>query len=104
MMCIYIYMAMGQNPVPPVNIPIPTEIGCTYPKMVPLVLTHTHIYIYIYSMYVNWNEPRRFKWFSGVDHAPLFGDERTHRWRIPGNAPRGFVPESMAKGSSTGFT
>ena len=36
-----------QNAVPPVNIPIPTEIDyngwCTYPKMVPLVLTHSHI-------------------------------------------------------------
>ena len=30
------HMAMGQNPVPPVNIPIPT-------KIVPLVLTHSHI-------------------------------------------------------------
>ena len=40
-------MAMGVNPVPPVNIPIPTKIDyngwCTYPKMVPLVLTHGHI-------------------------------------------------------------
>ena len=39
---------MGQNPVPPVNIPIPTEIDKsgwrTYPKMVPLVLTHSHKY------------------------------------------------------------
>ena len=39
--------AMGQNPVPPVNIPIPTKIDqhgwCTYPKMVPLVLNHGHI-------------------------------------------------------------
>ena len=37
-------MAMGQKPVPPVNIPIPTKIDengwCTYPKMGPLVLTH----------------------------------------------------------------
>ena len=44
-------MAMGQNPVPPVNIPIPSNIGSkmggefTYPKMVPLVLTHSHIKI-----------------------------------------------------------
>ena len=41
------HMAMGQKPVPPVNIPIPTKIDlngwCTYPKMVPLVLTHSHI-------------------------------------------------------------
>ena len=40
-------MAMGQSPVPPVNIPIPTKIDkngwCTYPKMVPLVLTHGQI-------------------------------------------------------------
>ena len=42
-------MAMGQSPVPPENIPIPTKIGSkmggefTYPKMVPLVLTHSHI-------------------------------------------------------------
>ena len=32
--------------IPPVNIPIPTEIDqngwCTYPKMVPLVLTRSH--------------------------------------------------------------
>ena len=38
-------MAMGQKPVPPVNIPIPTKVDhngwCTYPKMVPLVLTTT---------------------------------------------------------------
>ena len=40
-------LAMGQNPVPPVNIPIPTKIGSkmggefTYPKMVPLVLIHS---------------------------------------------------------------
>ena len=37
----------SQNPVPPVNIPIPTkkdENGwCTYPKIVQLVLTHSHI-------------------------------------------------------------
>ena len=37
-------MAMGQNPVLPVNIPISTKIDyngwCTYPKMVPLVLSH----------------------------------------------------------------
>ena len=37
-------MAMGQSPVPPVNIPIPTKIDenewCTYPKRVPLVFTH----------------------------------------------------------------
>ena len=43
-------MAMGQNPgYPPVNIPIPTKIDkngwCTYPKMVPLVLTHSHIFV-----------------------------------------------------------
>ena len=40
------YEAMGQNPVPPVNIPVPTKIDyygwCTYPKMVPLVLTRSH--------------------------------------------------------------
>ena len=40
-------MAMGQKPVPPVKIPIPTKIDyngwCSYPKMVPLVLTHSHI-------------------------------------------------------------
>ena len=42
-------MAMGQNPVPPVNIPIPTKIGSkmggefTYPKTLPLVLTHSHM-------------------------------------------------------------
>ena len=42
------HLAMGQNPVPPVNIPIPTKIGSkmggefTYPRMVPLVLTHSH--------------------------------------------------------------
>ena len=40
-------MAMGQKPVPPVNIPIPTKIGpkmggeFTYPKLLPLVLTTT---------------------------------------------------------------
>ena len=50
---ICIHMAMGQKPVPPVNIPIPTKIGSKMggapktPKMVPLVLTHSHIYIYI---------------------------------------------------------
>ena len=41
------YMAMGQNPVPPVNMPIPTKIDqngwCTNPKMAPLVLTHSQI-------------------------------------------------------------
>ena len=43
-------MAMGQKPIPPVNIPIPTEIGSkmggefTYPKMVPVVLTHSQIF------------------------------------------------------------
>ena len=41
------HLAMGQNPVPPVKIPIPTKIDkdgwCTYPKMVPLVLTHSHL-------------------------------------------------------------
>ena len=41
------HMAMGQKPAPPVNIPIPTKIDsnwwCTYPKMVPSVLTHSHI-------------------------------------------------------------
>ena len=40
-------MAMGQKPVPPVNVPIPTKIDyngwCTYPKMVPLVLKQSHI-------------------------------------------------------------
>ena len=40
-------MAMGQNPVPPVNISLPTKTGkhgwCAYPKLVPLVLTHSHI-------------------------------------------------------------
>ena len=40
---------MGQKPVLPVNIPIPTKIGqngwCTYPKMVPLVLIHSHLAI-----------------------------------------------------------
>ena len=42
-------MAMGQNPVPPVNIPIPTKIGSkmggapTNQNGVPLVLTHSHI-------------------------------------------------------------
>ena len=39
-------VAMGQDPVPPVNIPIPTKIDyngwCTCPKMVPLALTHSH--------------------------------------------------------------
>ena len=35
-------LAMGQNPVPPANIPIPTKIGS---KMggAPLVLTHSQI-------------------------------------------------------------
>ena len=33
-------MAMGQPPVPLVNIPIPTKIDL---KMVPLVLTHSHM-------------------------------------------------------------
>ena len=42
-------MAVGQNPVPPVNIPIPTKIkpkmgDCTYPKIVPLVVTTTAIW------------------------------------------------------------
>ena len=38
-----------KSQIVPVNIPIPTKIGskingwCTYPKMVPLVLTHGHI-------------------------------------------------------------
>ena len=40
---------MGQNPVPPVNIPIPTKIDkngwCTYPKMVPLDSTHSHVFV-----------------------------------------------------------
>ena len=40
-------MAMGQIPVPPVNIPIPTKMDengwCTYPKIVPLVLTHSRM-------------------------------------------------------------
>ena len=40
------YLAMGQKPVPPVNIPIPTKIDsngwCTYHKMIPLVLSHSH--------------------------------------------------------------
>ena len=43
-------LAMGQNPVPPVNIPIPTKIGpkmggeFTYqPKWDALVLTHGHL-------------------------------------------------------------
>ena len=35
--------AVGQKPAIPVNIPIPSKIDCTYPKMVPLVLTHSHI-------------------------------------------------------------
>ena len=38
---------MGQKPVRPVNIPIPTQIDYdgfyTYPKMVPLVLAHTYV-------------------------------------------------------------
>ena len=40
-------VAMGQNPVPPVNIPIHTKIDgwCTYPKMVPFVLSHSHLAI-----------------------------------------------------------
>ena len=42
-------MAMGQKPVPPVNIPIHTKKDsnewCTYPKMIPLVLTHSHIFM-----------------------------------------------------------
>ena len=42
------HVAMGQNSVPPVNIPIPTKIsskmgGAPTPKMVPLVLTHSHV-------------------------------------------------------------
>ena len=44
------YLAMAQNPgYPPVNIPIPPKLGSkmggefTYPKMVPLVLTHSHL-------------------------------------------------------------
>ena len=41
------HVAMGQVPVPPVNRPIPTKIDqngwCTYPKIVPLVLTHSHV-------------------------------------------------------------
>ena len=40
-------IAMGQNPVPPVNIPIATKKDqagwCTYPKMAPLVLAHSQI-------------------------------------------------------------
>ena len=40
-------MAMGQNPVPSVNIPFPAKIDqngwCTFRKMVPLVLTHSHM-------------------------------------------------------------
>ena len=43
----FLNMAVGQNPVPPVNIPIPTKIDqngwCTGPKMIPLVLTHSHM-------------------------------------------------------------
>ena len=41
-----VVVLMGQNPVPPVNIPIPSKIDqngwCTYPKMVLLVLAHSH--------------------------------------------------------------
>ena len=46
---IEIHMAVGQKPVFPVNLPIPTKLGSnmsgefTYPKMVPLVLTHSHV-------------------------------------------------------------
>ena len=41
-------MAMGQNPVPLANIPIPTKIGSKMgcaptPKEIPLVLTHSQI-------------------------------------------------------------
>ena len=40
-------LATGQNPVLSVNIPIPTTIDqngwCTYPNMVPLVLTHSQL-------------------------------------------------------------
>ena len=40
-------MALGQNAVPPVNIPIPTKVDqngrCTYPKMVQLILNHSHM-------------------------------------------------------------
>ena len=44
---LHCHVAMGQNPVPPVNIPIPTKKGSkmggefTYPKLAPLVLTTT---------------------------------------------------------------
>ena len=39
----FVHMAMGQNPVPPVNIPIPTKIptkmgGAPTPNGIPLVL------------------------------------------------------------------
>ena len=40
------HLAMGQNPVPPMNIPIPTKIGSKMggaPKTLPLVLTHGHL-------------------------------------------------------------
>ena len=43
----HLKMAMGQNPVPLVNIPLPTKIdkneGCAYPRMVPLVLTRSQM-------------------------------------------------------------
>ena len=45
------HVAMGRNPVPPVNIPIPTKKKqngwCSYPKMVPLVLTHSHLLLFV---------------------------------------------------------
>ena len=43
------YVAMGQEPVHPVNIPIPTKIGSkmggtpTNQNGIPLVLTHRHV-------------------------------------------------------------
>ena len=42
------HVAVGQNPVPPVNIPIPTKIGSKMgsapaPNRIPLVLPHSHV-------------------------------------------------------------
>ena len=97
-------MSMGQNPIPPVNIPIPTQIGSrmggapktpkwdpsvltttaisktTYPKMAPLVLTHSHL-----------QNRNGHHWASSGCFLPFFSKSVLVAWTIASRLRRPFL-------------
>ena len=90
-------MAMGQNPVPPVNIPIPTKTGSkmssefTYPKM------GSHWF----QTMATWEPPllqiSSWQWLHGMFKAPTLGKPKRKQWDSQDEWPCFGIP---LKGSS----